>query len=38
MGQLVVPVWDVGLGFIRVAIGEALDYVTERLQREVDGV
>ena len=36
MGQLVVPVWDVGLG--DVAIGEALDYVTERLQREVDGV
>ena len=36
MGQLVVPVWNVGLG--DVAVGQALDHVTERLQRQVYGV
>jgi hypothetical protein len=36
MGKLVVSVWNVGLG--DVAIGEALDYVAEGLQRKVDGV
>ena len=36
MGKLVVSVRNVGLG--DVAVGQALDYVAERLQRKVDGV